>query len=102
MAKKVQAEGNPYRVRRPDRRAEQDESHDRPRSDLDRPTAPAEGVVRPNLSGLAIYKMTGSGNDFVMVDGRASSPDDWDSSDIQALCARGTGLGADGLVFVAP
>ena len=57
---------------------------------------------RPNLSGLAVYKMTGSGNDFVMVDGRASSPDDWGASDIQALCARGTGIGADGLVFVAP
>jgi diaminopimelate epimerase len=59
-------------------------------------------MVRPNLSGLAVYKMTGSGNDFVMVDGRTSSPDDWDRSDIQALCARGTGLGADGLVFVGP
>ena len=59
-------------------------------------------MVRPNLSGLAVYKMTGSGNDFVMVDGRISSPDDWAASDIQAMCARGTGLGADGLVFVAP
>ena len=59
-------------------------------------------MVGPNLSGLAVYKMTGSGNDFVMVDGRASSPDDWAPSDIQALCARGTGLGADGLVFVGP
>jgi diaminopimelate epimerase len=59
-------------------------------------------MVRPNLSGLAIYKMTGSGNDFVMVDGRTSSPDDWAASDIQAMCARGTGLGADGVVFVAP
>lgn len=59
-------------------------------------------MVRPNLSGLAVYKMTGSGNDFVMVDGRASSPDEWRPSDIQAVCARGTGLGADGLVFVEP
>jgi diaminopimelate epimerase len=59
-------------------------------------------MVRANLSGLAVYKMTGSGNDFVMVDGRASSPDDWAPSDIQAICARRTGLGADGLVFVAP
>ena len=59
-------------------------------------------MVRPNLSGLAVYKMTGSGNDFVMVDGRTSSPDEWTASDIQAMCARGTGLGADGLVFVAP
>jgi len=46
--------------------------------------------------------MTGSGNDFVMVDGRVSTPDDWTVADIQAACARGTGVGADGLVFVTP
>ena len=46
--------------------------------------------------------MTGSGNDFVMVDGSVSTPDDWSESDIQAVCARGTGIGADGVVFVGP
>jgi len=46
--------------------------------------------------------MTGSGNDFVMVDRRASAPEEWTPGDIQAVCARGTGLGADGLVFVGP
>lgn len=46
--------------------------------------------------------MTGSGNDFVMVDGRFSSPADWDADDIRRVCARGTGIGADGLVFVGP
>jgi diaminopimelate epimerase len=46
--------------------------------------------------------MTGSGNDFVMVGGRISTPDDWTTGDIQAACARGTGVGADGLVFVLP
>jgi diaminopimelate epimerase len=46
--------------------------------------------------------MTGSGNDFVMVDGSVSTPEDWAVSDIQAVCARGTGIGADGLVFVGP
>jgi len=46
--------------------------------------------------------MTGSGNDFVMVDGRASGPAEWSVPDIRAVCARGTGIGADGLVFVAP
>ena len=59
-------------------------------------------MVRQDLSGLPVYKMTGSGNDFVMIDGRTSSPEAWTPSDIQAVCARGTGLGADGLVFVAP
>jgi diaminopimelate epimerase len=46
--------------------------------------------------------MTGSGNDFVMVDGRLSGPDDWSAEDIRAVCARGTGIGADGLVVVGP
>ncbi len=46
--------------------------------------------------------MTGSGNDFVMVGGRISTPDDWTPADVQAACARGTGVGADGLVFVTP
>jgi len=49
---------------------------------------------------LVIYKMTGSGNDFVMVDGRTTTPDDWSPEDIRRVCARGTGIGADGLVFV--
>jgi diaminopimelate epimerase len=46
--------------------------------------------------------MTGSGNDFVMVDGRVVGPEDWSAEDIRAICARGTGIGADGLVVVAP
>jgi len=46
--------------------------------------------------------MTGSGNDFVMLDARVSAPEDWTAADIQAVCARGTGLGADGVVFLAP
>jgi diaminopimelate epimerase len=46
--------------------------------------------------------MTGSGNDFVMVDGRFTGPADWSPEDIQGVCARGTGVGADGLVFLSP
>ncbi len=46
--------------------------------------------------------MTGSGNDFVMVDARHTPPSDWSPQDIRAVCARGTGVGADGLVFVGP
>ena len=57
-------------------------------------------MVPPHLSGLPIYKMTGSGNDFVMVEGRNSSPEEWSADDIRAVCARGTGVGADGVVFV--
>jgi len=46
--------------------------------------------------------MTGSGNDFVMLDARVSTPADWTPEDMQAVCARGTGIGADGIVFVGP
>jgi diaminopimelate epimerase len=46
--------------------------------------------------------MTGSGNDFVMVDGRHTTPADWSEADVRAICTRGTGVGADGLVFVGP
>ncbi|MGH7528789.1 MAG: diaminopimelate epimerase [Gemmatimonadales bacterium] len=59
-------------------------------------------MVRPHLIGLPVYKLTGSGNDFVMVDGRVSAPGEWSTEDIRAVCARGTGIGADGLVFVSP
>jgi diaminopimelate epimerase len=54
------------------------------------------------LIGVPVYKMTGSGNDFVMVDTRVSAPADWTPEDMQAVCARGTGIGADGVVFVGP
>jgi diaminopimelate epimerase len=62
----------------------------------------AHGLVRPHLIGLPVYKMTGSGNDFVMLDARVSTPADWTPEDMRAVCARGTGIGADGVVFVGP
>ncbi len=48
------------------------------------------------------YKMTGSGNDFVFVDGRWSGLDDWPPDRIRRVCERRTGVGADGLVHLAP
>ncbi|HEY5085734.1 MAG TPA: diaminopimelate epimerase [Gemmatimonadaceae bacterium] len=48
------------------------------------------------------WKMTGSGNDFVFIDGRAESAGEFESAHlIQRLCARGTGVGGDGLVILA-
>src|SRR5207302_3909900 len=35
-------------------------------------------------------------------DGRHTTPAEWSVDDIRAVCARGTGAGADGLVFVGP
>lgn len=47
--------------------------------------------------------MSGSGNDFVMVDARQTPPGDLqDPETIQRVCARGTGVGADGIVFLLP
>ena len=48
------------------------------------------------------FKMTGSGNDFVLLDGRVSRLADWPASRITAVCARQTGVGADGLVILTP
>jgi diaminopimelate epimerase len=46
------------------------------------------------------YKLTGSGNDFIFFDVR-NGPDALaaDQRFIPSLCARGTGVGADGVVF---
>lgn len=49
------------------------------------------------------YKMSGSGNDFVVFDARQEPTGALeDAVVIQALCARGTGVGADGVVFIEP
>jgi len=53
-------------------------------------------------SGLPFYKMTGSGNDFVMVDLRLSRPEEWTPEEMAAVCHRRTGVGADGMVFIGP
>jgi diaminopimelate epimerase len=46
--------------------------------------------------------MTGSGNDFVMLDGRYTSPDRWPAAQVGAICDRRLGVGADGLVILTP
>jgi diaminopimelate epimerase len=52
-------------------------------------------------SGRPFYKMSGSGNDFVMVDARDEPPGRLaDPTVVQPICARGTGVGADGVVFL--
>jgi len=52
--------------------------------------------------GLRFFKMSGSGNDFVVVDARQDPHDELRTPEmIQRLSARGTGVGADGLVLLA-
>jgi diaminopimelate epimerase len=54
------------------------------------------------MRGMLFYKMTGSGNDFVMLDGRATSPEQWGPARVRAICDRRKGVGADGLVILTP
>jgi diaminopimelate epimerase len=51
--------------------------------------------------GRPFYKMSGSGNDFVVFDTRGEPAGELKSQrDITTICARGTGVGADGAVFL--
>lgn len=53
--------------------------------------------------GRDFVKMSGSGNDFVMVDARREPPGELaEVARVSAICARGTGVGADGIVFLLP
>jgi diaminopimelate epimerase len=53
-------------------------------------------------SGRRFYKMSGSGNDFVFFDLEDGDPGNLETADeIRRICARGTGVGADGVVFFA-
>jgi diaminopimelate epimerase len=54
------------------------------------------------VRGTIVYKMTGSGNDFVMLDGRFTSPERWPATRVAAICDRRAGVGADGLVILTP
>lgn len=51
--------------------------------------------------GREFFKLSGSGNDFVFVDTRKQPAGPLASPDVVgAICSRGTGIGADGVVFI--
>ena len=53
--------------------------------------------------GRPFWKMSGSGNDFVFFDAREAGPGPLaDPDTIRRICARRTGVGADGIVFLEP
>lgn len=54
------------------------------------------------MAGTTFYKMSGSGNDFVMFDGRDVPVSDITAARIVELCDRRLGVGADGLVVLTP
>ncbi len=56
-----------------------------------------------NGDGLQFFKMSGSGNDFVVVDGRQPGAERVLAPEaVRRLCARRTGVGADGVILLAP
>jgi diaminopimelate epimerase len=52
--------------------------------------------------GTVFYKMTGSGNDFVMLDGRYVAVAELDPATVAAICDRRRGIGADGVALLVP
>jgi diaminopimelate epimerase len=53
-------------------------------------------------TGVVVHKLTGSGNDFVAFDGRDVAPADLTPAFIAAVCDRRHGVGADGVMLLAP
>jgi len=50
---------------------------------------------------MRFYKMSGSGNDFVFFDLSDGGPSGMETPEaVRRICARGTGVGADGVVFL--
>jgi diaminopimelate epimerase len=53
------------------------------------------------MEGLAFYKMSGHGNDFLLVDNRPGTVAESDMAAlVRAACDRKRGVGADGMVFI--
>ena len=51
--------------------------------------------------GRPFFKLSGSGNDFVFIDAQSKSVESLEQpAVVQAICARGQGVGADGIVFL--
>jgi len=53
-------------------------------------------------AGVVFYKLTGSGNDFVAFDGRHVRLDEMTPALVAAVCDRRHGVGADGVMLLAP
>ncbi len=55
------------------------------------------------MEKIAFYKMSGSGNDFIIIDNMKGEYDHLKTPDfISAVCRRKISVGADGLIFIEP
>ncbi len=54
------------------------------------------------MAKLIFYKYQGTGNDFVIIDGITQSLPNFSTSEIEQLCDRKFGIGADGLMYILP
>ena len=91
-------------LQRADVRHEQDEQGNRPRGKSYGAAAPIVGDGRPAVTiphGRKFWKMSGSGNDFLFFDARDEPAGVLaDPAVVDRICARATGVGADGIVFL--
>ena len=71
--------------------SEQDEQADRAGGHLDGVVAPGQVDRGAAVRGTVIYKMTGSGNDFVMLDGRFTTAERWPATRVATICDRRSG-----------
>ncbi|HOZ60530.1 MAG TPA: diaminopimelate epimerase [Smithellaceae bacterium] len=59
--------------------------------------------MKKSRAKIEFYKMSGSGNDFIIIDNRDLSLDDGDlPAFTRRLCARKVSVGADGLLLIEP
>lgn len=63
---------------------------------------PEEGLTAAGAAGAVFYKMSGSGNDFLVFDGRYNPPSSFTPELVRAMCDRRQGPGADGVIVLTP
>jgi diaminopimelate epimerase len=52
------------------------------------------------IDNLKFTKMTGSGNDFIIIDNRDNKIRDYNTEFIKKVCTRSLSVGADGIIFI--
>ena len=55
-----------------------------------------------SAAGVRFWKMSGAGNDFIVLAGPPESVGAEPSAFVRRVCRRGVGVGADGVLFVTP